>query len=74
MSNALPCPFCGHLPQVHERAGDERDAYTLTITYQCSGCGCKLSASGDTSKPGYADNSTVKQRALKAWNTRIHKD
>lgn len=73
MSELLDCPFCGHKPVKQIRAGDERDAYALTVSYVCTGCGCSQRATGDTSKPGYADNSKVEVQALVAWNTRVNK-
>lgn len=65
----LPCPFCGKQPKRFEYSGDERDSYADRVVYECA-CGCKKGAIGNTSKPGYADNSKVEQQAIAAWNTR----
>lgn len=70
MSELKPCPFCGGSPVRESVTLDERFAYAEQITYRCAGCGCARSAKGDTSKGGYADNSTVEKRAIKAWNQR----
>ena len=66
----LPCPFCGGAPVRDRRGLSEVYAYADQVTYKCSGCGVERSAIGDTSKRGYADNSTVEQRAIAAWNRR----
>lgn len=66
----LPCPFCGGRAKREMECLDERFAYADRITYRCTCCGVKVSAMGDTSKGGYADNSKVEQRALSAWNRR----
>lgn len=66
----LPCPFCGGTPVRDRRGLSEVYAYADQVTYKCSGCGVERSAIGDTSKRGYADNSTVEQRAIAAWNRR----
>jgi phage/plasmid primase-like uncharacterized protein len=71
MHSVKPCPFCGKPGVKHRRSGDERDGYADKVTYQCSGCGCGLSAEGDKSKGGYADNSKVDEKALALWNTRV---
>lgn len=68
---ALPCPFCGgRAKRLFESLGD-RYSYAHEVTYRCMSCGASRSACGDTSKNGYADNSTVEQRALAAWNGRV---
>lgn len=64
------CPFCGEHATISVRSGDERDGYCDTHTITCSGCGCRISASGDTSKGGYADNSKVRSNLLTKWNKR----
>jgi Lar family restriction alleviation protein len=71
MSDELkPCPFCGGKPKIHKKELDERFAYANEVTVQCSSCGCSRSAVGDTSKPGYADNSSTEKRAIEKWNRR----
>jgi Lar family restriction alleviation protein len=65
-----PCPFCGAQPKINRMNLDERHAYANQVTVQCPSCGTSQSAVGDTSKPGYADNSTTEQRAIAAWNRR----
>jgi len=65
----LPCPFCGATPTIEREALDERFAYANVVTIRCA-CGCSISAHGDASKPGYADNSTTEQRAIERWNRR----
>ena len=66
----LPCPFCGGKALRSSETLDERYGYAKRVTYRCTGCGCERGAVGDTSRPGYADNSTVEQRARNAWNRR----
>lgn len=71
MSHELkPCPFCAGAPKVIIESGDERVGYANTVKVQCSSCGATIMASGDTSKPGYADNSTTGTRARAKWNRR----
>ncbi|MBF8177845.1 Lar family restriction alleviation protein [Herminiimonas contaminans] len=65
-----PCPFCAGNPKHIRNSLDERYGYAVSVTYECQSCGVAKSAIGDTTKPGYADNSTVEQRAMAAWNTR----
>lgn len=65
----LPCPFCGGEPVKSRASGDERDGYANCVSYTCKGCGCTRSAKGISGK-GYADNTTVEERAFNAWNTR----
>ena len=67
----MPCPFCGGKAKKHFNSGDERNAYAHTVFYRCETCFVQRGATGDTSKRGYADNSTVEQRAIKAWNQRV---
>lgn len=67
----LPCPFCGSSPRKCNEWGDERNGYADTVVYQCTGCGVQIGATGDTSKPGYADNSKIEEQALAKWNRRI---
>mgnify|MGYP001257856704 CR=1 FL=1 len=70
---AGPCPFCGgRAKRLFESLGD-RCAYAHEVTYRCTSCGASVSACGDSSKGGYADNSTVEQRALGAWNKRARR-
>jgi hypothetical protein len=64
------CPFCGSQPKMRTETLDERFAYANQVTIQCQSCGCSRSAVGDTSKPGYADNSTTERRAIEAWSRR----
>ena len=64
------CPFCGGKAERHEGQCTEIDAYAQHVFYRCANCGVERGASGDSSKPGYADNSTVEVRALAAWNQR----
>lgn len=66
----LPCPFCGGAPLKGRRGLDERLAYADEVKISCNRCGVSITAIGDTSKPGYADNSTVEERAIAAWNRR----
>jgi hypothetical protein len=66
----LPCPFCGGVPRKTTKSLDERFGYADEVTIRCGSCSCAKSAVGDTSKSGYADNSTVEKRAVEAWNTR----
>lgn len=70
MADLKPCPFCGGDAGCNRRSGDERDGYADLVTIFCTGCGVRVAASGDTSKGGYADNSTVYERAIGAWNRR----
>lgn len=71
MSEELkPCPFCGAGARKEFANGDERDGYANRMTFSCSGCGARVTAVGDMSKGGYADNSTVEARAIAAWNRR----
>jgi len=70
MAELKPCPFCGTLPEKKRTGLDERFAYADVVTYECPECGCSRSARGDTSKGGYADNSTVEKRAIERWNQR----
>jgi Lar family restriction alleviation protein len=65
-----PCPFCGGNPTIARKGLSEVVAYADEVAIQCTKCGARKSAVGDYSKPGYADNSTVQQRAIAAWNTR----
>lgn len=66
----LACPFCGTKPTKRVSYLDERFSYANLVVYACPKCGCEKGARGDTSKDGYADNSTVEKRAAIAWNTR----
>ena len=66
----LRCPFCGSAPKKVKTSLGERFWYADEVMYVCTGCRCSRGARGDTSNPGYADNSTVERRALEAWNTR----
>ena len=66
----LPCPFCGTAPRIRIEQLSERYAYAERVICECPSCGCAQSAIGDTSKGGYADNSTVRSRAYAAWNRR----
>ena len=66
----LPCPFCGGKAKISRESLDERYGYADKVKVQCTACGVAVSAVGDTSKPGYADNSTVEKRATDAWNRR----
>lgn len=64
------CPFCGIAPLKKSETLDERYAYARLVKYECPKCNCSQRAMGDTSKGGYADNSTVDERALAAWQQR----
>lgn len=66
----LPCPFCGARAKIGRETLDERFAYADKVTVFCIKCSTSKSALGDTSKPGYADNSTVEARAVEQWNSR----
>lgn len=68
----LLCPFCGGEAKSFDFTGDERDGYRKVVTIVCTPCGASVSAAGDTSRGGYADNSTVKQRAIGKWNARAN--
>jgi Lar family restriction alleviation protein len=70
MSELKPCPFCGAQPVVRTENLDERFGYANEVKIQCPSCGAAKSAMGDSSKGGYADNSTTEQRAIEAWNRR----
>jgi Lar family restriction alleviation protein len=70
MSELKACPFCGGRAAASTSYGDERDGYAERVIVECAGCGVRVGARGDSSKGGYADNSTVKQRAYAAWNRR----
>ena len=65
-----PCPFCGSDAEKKTEGLSEVYAYANQVTYSCKSCGCSKSAMGDTSKGGYADNSTTEVRALESWNKR----
>jgi hypothetical protein len=65
-----PCPFCGGKPHMSRRGLSEVHAYADEVKIQCGTCSVYRSAMGDTSKPGYADNSTVEARVIEKWNTR----
>lgn len=65
-----PCPFCGGKPYMSRRGLSEVHAYADEVKIQCGTCSVYRSAMGDTSKPGYADNSTVEARAIEKWNHR----
>lgn len=66
----LPCPWCGGSPKRVFKHLSEVYAYADSVRYECRDCLSSRGAVGDTSKPGYADNSTVEERAIVAWNTR----
>lgn len=66
----LPCPFCGAIAKTGRETLDERFGYADKVTVFCTKCSTSKSALGDTSKPGYADNSTVEARAVEQWNRR----
>ena len=71
MNEFKPCPFCGGKPRREMHSGNERNAYADCVSYVCTGCGCRQSAMGDTSKPGYADNTKIEAQALEKWNRRV---
>ncbi len=73
-SELLRCPFCGTDPIKTTKSLDERFGYANEVTISCGSCGCTKSEMGDTSRPGYANNSTTEKRAVKAWNTRYQGD
>lgn len=64
------CPFCGGNAKRFTESGDERNGYADFVGYRCVGCYVSKGARGDTSKPGYADNSKIEERAIEAWNRR----
>lgn len=66
-----PCPFCGGQAKSRRETLDERYAYADVVEVQCNACDASVSATGDTSKPGYADNSTTEKRAIAKWNSRV---
>ena len=66
----LPCPFCGREPVKIRTGMNENYGYAAKVVYCCEGCGASKGAIGDYSKGGYADNSTVEERALAKWNER----
>lgn len=68
----LRCPFCGGEAKSFDFTGDERDGYRKVVTIVCIPCGASVSAAGDTSRGGYANNSNVKQQAVVKWNTRAN--
>lgn len=71
VGQALPCPFCGGKASRRSENLGDRFAYAYEVTYACRSCGASLSVRGYTDKPGYADNSTVEERALAAWNKAV---
>lgn len=66
----LPCPFCGRKAKKKLRRGGDHNGYADTVFYECDVCFVRRGATGDSSKPGYADNSTIEHRALEKWNQR----
>jgi hypothetical protein len=64
------CPFCDGKIKKNTEQLSELYSYANRVVYSCQSCGCSRGATGDTSKRGYADNSTTDARALKSWNTR----
>lgn len=64
------CPFCGGKPLRKLVNLGEVYSYADKVVYTCGGCRVTRGAMGNTDKGGYADNSTVEERALKAWNMR----
>ena len=70
MTTPLPCPFCGGEVHKTSKSLDERFGYALEVSYECPVCWCRLTARGDSSNGGYADNSGVEEAALRKWNTR----
>ena len=70
----LPCPFCGGKPELRRVGLSEVFAYADRVIINCSECGVSRGSIGDTSKPGYADNSGVERRAVELWNTRAPLD
>ena len=71
MTTPMPCPFCGNEARKISTSLDERFGYALEVSYGCPVCGFRLSARGDSSKGGYADNHDVEEAALRKWNARI---
>lgn len=63
----LSC-LCGGQPKRVAVNLDERFAYAQEVTYQCRECHHRVTVRGDTSKPGYADNTGIEDRAIAAWN------
>lgn len=71
MSEILPCPFCGTERVAYSvEHQNEYVSYRDVGTISCTGCGASITRFGDTSKPGYADNSHVREDCVEAWNTR----
>lgn len=68
----LPCPFCGGKAALGKTTLDERFGYAQEVAAYCTFCATSKKAVGDTSKAGYADNSTVEARAITAWNRRAN--
>lgn len=64
------CPFCGGEAKRRQGACSEIDGYAEHVFYRCQSCGVERGAGGITRGYGYADNSTVEERALAAWNQR----
>ena len=65
-----PCPFCGGEPEKLRRNLGDHYAYAEEVTYRCTSCGCEMTTMGTVARGEYADNSTVDQRAITAWNRR----
>lgn len=70
LTDLKPCPFCGGTPVKKVEHLYEVWSYADRITYYCPSCGRILPTEGDRSRDGYADNSTVEERALLRWNRR----
>ena len=71
MPDVKPCPFCGGEAVKRQKSGDERDGYSKHVYYECKECLVWRGARGESDGYGYADNSTVDERALKRWNERV---
>lgn len=67
-----PCPFCGGNAKRHQGSCSEIDGYAEHVFYKCESCGVVKGADGLSKGYGYADNSTVEERALAAWNERVN--
>jgi hypothetical protein len=58
----LPCPFCGEMPEIHERRDGDGTLYGWTIDCGNPSCPCLPSALEKTY-----------DETVKAWNTRSGK-
>ena len=68
MTDALPCPFCGH----HEELYFTEGGTFRWLAYSCRGCGVGNETRKQTMGDGTQDEweANAKIDALKEWNTR----